>query len=338
MKLSLGLSTLGGLLFALVLIGAEGFGAVTEAILAAEWGLLGVILLHGVPLLFSGLAWHRLLKGFQCSPVHLFIQARWIREGVNDLLPVAQVGGHVAGARFLTLHGVKAGLAGASVVVDVTMRLLAQLVFTLAGVVLLLSYGNQEASTVRWWVGGVLLAGLGLLGFILAQRWGLFKLLETGLQVVARKWEFPSLGKIQDLHDTIQVLYRDPSRLLMSGGFHLLSLMTGTLEVWVLLYLMGQPIDLWEACLLESLGQAVRTAGFAVPGALGVQEGGFLLLGGLVGVSPAASLGLSLAKRIRDVVLGVPALFTWQVWEGKQHSQDLGVQRNTSPSLPYLTN
>jgi len=334
MKLSLGLSTLGGLLLALALIGAEGFGAVTEAILAAEWGLLGVILLHLVPLIFSGLAWHSLLSGIQRSPVNLFIQARWIREGVNDLLPVAQIGGHVAGARFLTLHGVKAGLAGASVVVDVTLRLLAQLLFTAFGVALLLSNGNQNSNTVKWWIGGVLVAGLCLLGFILAQRWGVFQFLETGLQAITRRWDLPSWGKVLDLHGAIQLLYHNPSRLVLSGGYHFCSLVAGTLEVWVLFYFMGQSINIWEAFLLESLGQAVRTIGFAVPGALGVQEGGFVLLGGLLGISPATSLGLSLVKRMRDVVLGLPALLVWQLREGQHHLQVLCEQRKYSPSLP----
>lgn len=37
---------------------------------------------------------------------------------------------------------------------------------------------------------------------------------------------------------------------------------------------------------------AVRSAGFAVPGALGVQEGGFILVGGLFGVGPDLALAL----------------------------------------------
>lgn len=332
MKISIGLSTLVGLFVTLGLIGSVGFGAVSEAIVTVQWGLLGVILLHLVPLLFSGLAWQRVLHGVWEKPASVFVQARWIREGVSDLLPVMQIGGHLVGARFLTLHGAKAGTAGASVVLDVTMRLMAQLVFTFIGIALLLSYGSQATATVLWWMGGVLFGGLCLLGFILAQRWGLFKLLEKFLHFVSRKWHLPSLGNIQNLHDTIQALYCDPFRLLISGGYHLLSLLAGTVEIWVLLFLMGQPIDPWEALLLESLGQAVRTAGFAVPGALGIQEGGFLLLGNLVGLSPATALGLSLVKRLRDVVLGLPALMVWQLLEGKHLRVRFG-QRKASTSI-----
>ena len=60
--------------------------------------------------------------------------------------------------------------------------------------------------------------------------------------------------------------------------------------------------------LLESLGQAIRGAAFAIPGSLGVQEGGYLLLAPLVGLPPDAALALSLAKRAREILLGLPGL------------------------------
>jgi hypothetical protein len=63
-----------------------------------------------------------------------------------------------------------------------------------------------------------------------------------------------------------------------------------------------------ESLLLESLGQAIRGAGFAIPGALGVQEGGYLLLAPLAGLPPNAALALSLAKRARELLLGLPGL------------------------------
>ena len=61
--------------------------------------------------------------------------------------------------------------------------------------------------------------------------------------------------------------------------------------------LLGHPVTWVEALLLESLGQAIRGAAFAIPGALGVQEGGYLLLAPLAGLSSDTALALSLAKR-----------------------------------------
>ena len=68
------------------------------------------------------------------------------------------------------------------------------------------------------------------------------------------------------------------------------------------------PVSWADALLLESVGQAIRGAAFAVPGALGVQEGGYVLLATLVGLPSHAGLALSLAKRTREILLGLPGL------------------------------
>jgi hypothetical protein len=77
----------------------------------------------------------------------------------------------------------------------------------------------------------------------------------------------------------------------------------------------------WEtALLLESLGQAVRGAAFAIPGSLGVQEGGFLLLAPFAGLTADTALALSLAKRAREVLLGIPGLLYLHVFERRSGS------------------
>jgi len=49
---------------------------------------------------------------------------------------------------------------------------------------------------------------------------------------------------------------------------------------------------------------------------VGVQEGAYLLLGGAFGLSPEMALALSLLKRARDLVIGLPTIALWQAIEG----------------------
>ena len=70
--------------------------------------------------------------------------------------------------------------------------------------------------------------------------------------------------------------------------------------------------------MLESLGQAARSTGFAIPGALGVQEGGFLVVGLQLGIPGEVALGVSLVKRVRDVLLGLPGLASWKLAEASR--------------------
>ena len=60
---------------------------------------------------------------------------------------------------------------------------------------------------------------------------------------------------------------------------------------------------------------SLRGVAFAVPNAVGVQEGAYVMLGSLFGLSPDMALALSLLKRGRDITIGVPVLLAWQALE-----------------------
>ena len=62
-----------------------------------------------------------------------------------------------------------------------------------------------------------------------------------------------------------------------------------------------------EALAIEALIQAVSSAAFLVPGALGLQEAGFLGLGLLLGLPAEAAAALAIARRMRDLSSSCPA-------------------------------
>ena len=314
MKLAIAITALAGLLAAILLIGYHGFLAVSDLLLTVGWGMVAVSVYHLIPVMFSALAWRRVLRNTWRKSLLVFFWARSVREAVGSLLPVMQVGGELVGARILTFHGAKAGIAGASVVVDLTLETIAQFFFTLLGLLLLVLLGGSQ-QTVRWAAAGLVVAALALGGFVIAQRKGMFKLFEDFIEKISDKWEWLSLGKIDDLHDTIQKLYRERRALLAAGVTHLFSWIISAGEVWLALYFMGSPVSFLEALILESLSHAVRSAAFMVPGALGVQEGAYMLLGQMLGLTPEMGLALSLVKRVRDLLLGIPAFLGWQVLE-----------------------
>lgn len=110
-----------------------------------------------------------------------------------------------------------------------------------------------------------------------------------------------------------------PHRLDRLLALHLCCFMTGAVEVWIALRFTGHPAGFSPAVVLESLTNAVRGAAFPVPGALGVQEGGFIGVGYLLGIAPDTALALSLAHRVPDVVLGLPGLLAWHWLELRNH-------------------
>jgi uncharacterized membrane protein YbhN (UPF0104 family) len=73
--------------------------------------------------------------------------------------------------------------------------------------------------------------------------------------------------------------------------------------------------------MLESATQAVRHLAFAIPGGIGAQEAGFVLFGQLFGIDADVALAVSLAKRLREVLCGLPSLISWQWLEARRLRQ-----------------
>jgi putative membrane protein len=317
MKVGIIAALLAGLAIATALIAYSGFAEISGLLLSAGWGLVAASLLHLLPAALSSMAWRSQLPYPERKPLLIFLTARLVREGASHLLPLAQVGAEIIGARVLTLFGSKAGMAGAAVVVDLSMEVVSQFLFTLIGLLLLVLSGVHDRTVFWLFIGlGAMLPLLG--GFVLAQRRGMFKTLEVLVENIADKWPWMSLGKVDGLHDTIHQMYGNHRSLLIGATLHLLAWVLGAAEVWLALYFMGHTITLYQAFILESLGMAIRGAAFLIPGALGVQEGGLMLVSAMLGLSPDIGLALSLAKRVRDILLGVPALLKWQLLEGRK--------------------
>ncbi|HEV7730701.1 MAG TPA: lysylphosphatidylglycerol synthase domain-containing protein [Candidatus Binatia bacterium] len=296
-----------------VLLVHQGVGEVLAALAVGGWGLLGVALFHLAPMVADALGWRTLLVATPRPQPRTMVFARWVGESINTLLPAMQVGGNIAKARVLGRRGIPGVVAGASVVVDVTLVMLTQIVFTITGLLLLLVHvgGHTVAPTAAIGLG---LSVLGLAGFVAAQRMGLFT---RAVRAVSRMRSGVQPGGLVDdaaaLDAAVAALYRDRRCVATAGAWHLLSWAVGVGEVWLALRLLGHPVDLLSATILESLAQAIRGAAFAVPAALGVQEGGFLLLGATLGIAPDTALALSLTKRVREISLGLPGLVAWQL-------------------------
>jgi uncharacterized membrane protein YbhN (UPF0104 family) len=86
--------------------------------------------------------------------------------------------------------------------------------------------------------------------------------------------------------------------------------------VCIALHFVGSDVGIAAGLIIESIGQAFKALGFAVPGALGIQEGGYIVIGRVFGLSPEVAIALSLLKRLREAALGIPALIYWR-WRGE---------------------
>jgi putative membrane protein len=308
---------IGGLGLATLLLAYHGIGAVLAAAAGAGVGILWMSLFHLAPMIINARAWQVLIPGRRRPGLGFFTWTVWVREAVNNLLPVARIGGEVVSARLLMKRGIRTGPAVASLVVDMTLCIVAQFFFTLLGLALLvLRTSDLEVIGVVALGLVLMLPVLAVLGYV--QRAGAFVLLARVFRAVFGSRFDRLVGGAVPLDRAVHVVYRRRERALACCFWQFVASIVAAGEVWIALRFLGHPIAFIDAVLLEALTQAIASAAFVIPGAIGVQEGGFLLFGSLLGLSPELALALALVRRARDLIVFVPALLAWQLSEGRR--------------------
>jgi putative membrane protein len=295
----------------------SGWRLVGDAVASVGVGILVVILVRAVTITVAGLGWQLLFPRKLRPPTWRCVLLRFVREGANNFLPFAQVGGDLVGARLLTFSGMSGALALASVIVDVLLQAATQFVFAICGLSILIALGDHKG--LAWAAApGFLIAAGALGGFYWAQRHGGRRLILFILDRLARDQDGFFQTKVDAVYARLTAIYASRSTLLASAVVHFAGWLIGSAEVYAALAFMGRPVDWAVALVIESLVHAVRGAAFAVPGALGAQEGGLIVAGALFGIPPDQALALSLVKRAADLALGLPGLLAWQIVEGRR--------------------
>jgi putative membrane protein len=287
-----------------------------EAVAVAGWWLPLLALTHLGSFCLDSLGWRAVVPAPRRVGLAALAISRWIGISVNSLLPVAQLGGEVVRARLLARQGLPGHVAAASVIVDITVGLLTLALYAGCGALLAASLLGGTDNLVQ--VGlGIGLFGALVCAFAALQTRGLFGPVAGALERLGQGAIWRRLtDNAAQLDRQVRSLYREWNRLLVCGCWRLLGWLWPCLELWLLLWLLGHPVSLAEAVVLEATGQALRSAGFAIPGGLGVQEGGVLLAASWLGVPTELALAAMLIRRARELAFGLAGLFVWSLLEG----------------------
>lgn len=302
-----------GLVMVVVLMVRDNARSIAALLTGAGWHLLLLVPLHAVPLLLDVMGWRVLIV----EPTRLrslFLIAA-IREAINRLLPVANVGGEIIGIRLASREGIGFATATSSVIVEMLLNLVAQYLFFELGLALLLRMTGSIHGRAALLI--VFLGPLPLFALIfwLLKSGAFFRALDKlGAHVLNRDLLQPasSTTLLVPLDHAIRQLASAHRRLAVGTGWQLAGLLAGSSETWLALRWLGHPVGVPAALALESFTLAARSLIFFAPAGLGVQEAGLIGVGHLLGLGSDVAIALSLAKRMREILFGLPALAIWQ--------------------------
>jgi len=229
-------------------------------------------------------------------------------EVVNMTTPTAYVGGEPLKAYLLQKSGVPMVDGLASVVIAKTTMTIAQVLFILLGIALGFWILGAQGSSGQIVAAGLLSIGLlafGTMAFVFVQRRGLFTWMLGTLRRLGIRIGFLEAreDKLRALDQTIVNFYtRHRAAFYASTGLYFLGWLAEALEVFVIIYFLGGPADVWSAISIGALSVFIKGGTFFIPGSLGAQDGGNLLLLQAFGYSDVTGITFALLRRFRELV------------------------------------
>lgn len=280
----------------------------------AGWGLLLAAAAHVLPMLANARDWQIIILSRRRPGLWRMLGLVWLRESINNLLPVARVGGEVAAFRAMRRQGLSGATIVGSLIVDTQLTLISQVLFTVAGIGYLLAHSNSTslrlAGHLAWGVAGLTPV---LVVFCLLQRASPFERATRVLNRFLGGRLTALVGESAQIDELIRRTWRRRWIIVRYiFVWQTLQCVGIAFELWLALRFMHVHLSLVACFVFESLIQAISSAAFFVPANLGIQEGGFVLIGGALGLASPAALALAGARRLRDLVIFVPGLLWWQ--------------------------
>jgi uncharacterized protein (TIRG00374 family) len=244
----------------------------------------------------------------QRVPFWRLLAIRTAGEVVNMTTPTAYLGGEPLKAYLLKNYNVPMVEGAASVVIAKTTMTIAEVVYILIGIALgfwILGVGSSAGQTVT---AGLLSVGLlvcSIAAFVFVQQRGLFASILSTVRKLGLRIKFLEAQEehLRSIDQTIRNFYNHHQRAFYaSTGVYFLGWMAEALEVFVIISLLGAPASLLPTISIGALAVFIKGGTFFIPGSLGAQDGGNLLLLKAFGYSDVTGITFALLRRFREVV------------------------------------
>jgi putative membrane protein len=319
MKIAAYIGALLGLALLVTLVIRADLRAMLQTFEMAGYALLWLVPYRVLFFLLYACGWLLLLRN--CDPagragIGYLLWVTTVREGIDRLLPVASVGGGVVGVRLVHWRGLPVAPVSATVIVEVLLTLIVVYLFAAAGILCLIEVGAGGALDRHLLLALLLTLPVPASMALLLRYGSVFQRLAGILGPLVGVTAVSTAAAALDRE--LRASLHRPRRLVAAGALQFAALLSGCFEVWFALRLFGHPVTVGAALILESTTQALRHLAFMVPAGLGVQEAGLVIFGHVLGVSGELALAVSMAKRLREVLCGLPALASWQWAEARR--------------------
>ena len=287
-----------------------GPGTVWETAQQLGWLAPLVLVPYFIVYLVDCLAWAQTLPRNRIAFLTL-LRIRWSGESVNNVIPSAYVGGEAVKVCLLRKHGIGAGEGATAAIISKTAQSVAQLGFVLAAAIVLLGLEHGGLPARRGALFVVTCGAVVICALFWVQKCGIFRLAVGVLDAIRWRSRFLELkrSRLLELDKILVGFYRsEPRRFLTATALYFGGWILDTVEIYLVASLLGVPITWSQAFVGEAFTGVAKALGMWIPGSLGVQESGIVLVGRVVGLPDTFTATYALIRRARELLFAAVGL------------------------------
>jgi len=294
-----------GLALFAILVWKIGPALIGDMLWGVGWALPLVVMPHIIVTLFEVSGWWCAFP-YRNPPItyRKVLEFTVAAKAIQLMTPSIAQAGELLRIHLLRSAGVSTDISTASVVAAKTTMMSAELLFIALGLSIAPSLLVREKSLALSVGIGLFLMIVLVVGLVLWQRVGLFA------PAIRLSRRLKVLTAFFDRHEDVLVStdnmlkqYLDDGwRFVLSCAWNFMGWLAGAIEAWLLLSLLGLFHDIVTALIVQVwLAMVIRVTAF-VPGNLGTQEAGVVMIFSVLGFAPESAIAFALLRRIRQLV------------------------------------
>ena len=272
-----------------------------------------LIVAHIPTLYFDAMTWVILSKNSKLSLIWSFIIV-WISQATGKFFPTGNITGEFVRIYLAVKKGLSTAEATSTVFIDLVIATFSLfLIATMSFIYFLI--GSNDHLLMKH----IIYLSLSLLLIFISCVIFYFLISKRVLRVLIKKMPSFFSYKIsnQKIFSIVRVdvaLYqaiKKKNTLIKALIFRIFGWLGGAFEIYVFLWIIGYDPNIIDVVVIESFSGIIRAVAFFIPAGIGVQELAFIIVGDFVGLNSETSFSIALGRRVREILVGLPAIISW---------------------------
>ena len=272
-----------------------------------------LIIAHIPTLYFDAMTWVILSKNPKLSLLWSFIIV-WISQATGKFFPTGNITGEFVRIYLAVKKGLSTVEATSTVFIDLVIATFSLFLIAIMSFIYFL-FGSNDDLLIKH----VIYLSLSLLlifiscvifYFFISKRILKFLIKKTpsffGYKISPQKF-FSIMRVDRALYQAI----KKKTILIKALIFRILGWLGGAFEIYVFLWIIGYDPNIIDVIVIESFSGIIRAVAFFIPAGIGVQELAFVIVGDFVGLNSETSFSIALGRRVREILVGLPAIISW---------------------------